>query len=131
METPSLKYLRVLCLGDSLTAGYTAMGEAHYPYAKILKSHLARLLPSTNIIIDVSGLSGNRVTGSDGQFLSRMEARCAKAAATGAPYDWVIVLGGTNDLGWFEDPEDIYSGLGKLWSPRHISSVCGYFIWCG
>ena len=28
-----------------------------------------------------------------------------------SPYDWIIILGGTNDLGWGQTPEAIYENL--------------------
>lgn len=30
-------------------------------------------------------------------------------------YDWIIVMGGTNDLGWGKKPDVIYEGLSE-WS---------------
>ncbi|KAL8842239.1 MAG: hypothetical protein Q9170_000645 [Blastenia crenularia] len=103
--------LRILCFGDSLTAGYSRYGYFHYPYAKQIREKLKEKLPGTEATVDVSGLSGDRVI--DGEFLIRMEEMCAKAKD--APYDWIIVLGGTNDLGWDEGANDIYDGLKKVW----------------
>lgn len=87
------------------------MGSANYPYADFLELYLARLFPSIRFMVDVSGLPGDRVVGSGSMFLSRMQNLCHKAVLEGKPYDWVIVLGGTNDLGWFAEPEVIYDGL--------------------
>lgn len=87
------------------------MGLAEYPYADTLELCLARLFPSKKVTIDVSGMPGDRVVGSGSRFLSRMQNRCQKAVSEGEPYDWVIVLGGTNDLGWSGDPKVIYDGL--------------------
>jgi lysophospholipase L1-like esterase len=114
MDAEPPKWLKILCFGDSLTAGYTMWGTEHYPYADILHVHLKRLLPSTNIVIDVAGLSGDQVVPPRGNFINRMESRIKKAAGAAVPYDWVIVLGGTNDLGWSREPEDIYHALSKL-----------------
>lgn len=80
------------------------------PYSEHLQGPLERLLPSTNVIIDVDGVPGDRVIAPPGQYLRRMNARCAKAVV--APYDWFIVMGGTNDLGWGSTPEEIYASLG-------------------
>ncbi len=110
MDTRHPETLRILCFGDSLTAGYTRYGLEHYPYSDFLKKTLRKFFPSTKITIDNSGLSGDRVKA--GRFLRRMEGKCAKAAAN--PYNWVIVLGGTNDLGWGEAPEAIYEALSML-----------------
>lgn len=114
MDLSPPQNLKILCFGNSLTAGYTAMGYAYYPYADVLELSLARLFPSTKLIIKTSGLPGDRVVGSGGMFLSRMRNMCEKAISEGAPYDWVIVLGGTNDLGWFGEPKVIYDGLSRF-----------------
>ena len=110
MATKPPETLRILCFGDSLTAGYTRYGLEHFPYSDYLENTLRKFLPSTKIIIDTDGLSGDCVNG--GRFLRRMEGKCAKAGAN--PYDWVIILGGTNDLGGGDAPEDIYEALSML-----------------
>ena len=104
---PSPKSLRILCFGDSLTAGYSKFGYFHYPYAKQIREKLKEGLPSTDATVDVAGLSGDQVI--VGQYLRRMKGVCAKAED--APYDWIIVLGGTNDLAWSERADSIYEGL--------------------
>lgn len=114
MNVTPEKTLKILCFGNSLTGGYTMMGLASWPYADFLEIYLARLFPSIKLMIDVSGLPGDRVVGSGSQFLNRMQNRCNKAVSEGRPYDWVIVLGGTNDLGWFAEPKVIYDGLRRF-----------------
>lgn len=79
-----------------------------YPYADHLRAPIAKILPDTNVIIDVAGVPGDRVM-APGQYIRRIEAKCAKAAA--APYEWIIIMGGTNDLGWGRAPKDIYEAL--------------------
>ncbi|KAI4090453.1 MAG: hypothetical protein LQ344_004759 [Seirophora lacunosa] len=102
-----LKSLRILCFGDSLTAGFSGYGYFHYPYATHIRKKLKEELPDTDAVVDVSGLSGDRVIA--GQFLERIKAVSEKAKHT--PYDWIIILGGTNDLGWSERPDNIYESL--------------------
>lgn len=102
------KSLRILCFGDSLTAGYTSHGWEFYPYADHLRAGLQRLLSTSGIDVDVDGFSGDQVRGS---YLPRIKRKCAN---TETPYDWIIVMGGTNDLGWGQSPETIYEGLRKL-----------------
>ena len=97
--------LRILCFGDSLTAGYTNWGLSHFPYGEALNERLRDKLPSTHVIVDTNGFSGDQVRG---QFLKRMERACETKAT---PYDWIIVLGGTNDLGWGQKPPAIYENL--------------------
>ncbi|KAI4123789.1 MAG: hypothetical protein LQ338_005093 [Usnochroma carphineum] len=106
-----LKSLRILCFGDSLTAGYSGYGYFHYPYAAQIRKKLKDEMPDTEATVDVSGLSGDRVIA--GQFLRRIKGMCEKAKD--APYDWVIVLGGTNDMAWSERPDKIYEALKNVW----------------
>ena len=108
------KSLRILCFGDSLTAGYTMCGYEHYPYADHLRAGLEHMLSSSHVDVEVAGLSGDQVRG---QYLNRIRAKCP--ITKGRRYDWVIVMGGTNDLGWGQHPEAIYEGLSK--SLRHRS----------
>ena len=104
--------LRILAFGDSLTAGYTLCGLIHHPYARELKNTLQKYLPTTQIVVDVDGISGDLVS-PPGRFLDRIRVRCAE---TGMPkYDWVVVLGGTNDLGYGSFTiEEIYGGLKQV-----------------
>ncbi|KAI4213857.1 MAG: hypothetical protein LQ351_003552 [Letrouitia transgressa] len=105
------KTLRILCFGDSLTAGYSDYGYSHYPYAKRLQVPLENFLPLTKISITVAGLSGDRVIA--GQYLQRIQHQCI--APEEKSYDWIVVLGGTNDLGWGEEPHQVYEGLKRVW----------------
>ncbi|KAI1504629.1 GDSL-like Lipase/Acylhydrolase [Biscogniauxia marginata] len=56
----------------------------------------------------VEGLPGDLVT--RGKFTERMEERWAEQS-----YDWTIVLGGTNDLGWGVPEDQIIEGLKRAW----------------
>lgn len=111
MPSIAPKKLRILCFGNSLTAGYCAWGTEHFPYADHLPPPLQKLWPDTSIEIDVAALSGDRVVG--GQYLRRLESRLDRAGASQNPYDWVIMMGGTNDLGWGCVADSLYEGLSK------------------
>ncbi len=106
------KSLRILCFGDSLTAGYTSYGWEFHPYADHLRVGLQHMLSTSDIEIEVAGLSGDQVQGS---YLPRIKAKCANAETR---FDWVIIMGGTNDLGWGQSPEKIYEGLSKFSLPH-------------
>ena len=85
--------MRVLCFGDSLTEGYTLQesGEFH-PYStafrKLLEEHC-----KVPVVVDTAGVSGESVIPS---MTLRLDDLLNEASE---PYDWVIILGGTNDLG--------------------------------
>lgn len=82
--------LRILAIGDSLTEGYHKSGYEFHPYAK----HLTDLLDSAKISVQIKekGISGERV-------VPQMLKRFRRILETEESYDWVIILGGTNDVG--------------------------------
>ena len=85
---------RFLCFGDSLTEGYTFQesGEFH-PYSIALTKLLQDHCQATSVGVDTAGVSGERVVPS---MTSRLDRLLNEASD---PYDWVLILGGTNDLG--------------------------------
>jgi lysophospholipase L1-like esterase len=91
--------LRILAIGDSLTAGRYNRGRAHHPYA----IHLTELFKSANILvkIDQQGVGGERV-------VPAMTKRLRSLLNKNVSYDWIIILGGTNDLGSGRSPEKIF-----------------------
>ncbi|PMD13280.1 SGNH hydrolase [Hyaloscypha hepaticicola] len=110
----SKKPLRILCFGDSLTEGYTQHGMDFTPYSDTLLDKLrANLSLSTryNISIDTDGMSGDQVTGG---FLVRMKKRYEYQLTKNLPYNWVIFLGGTNDIGWGKPTEQIHSTIKEV-----------------
>lgn len=84
----------------------------NYPYADALQTGLQHMLSTPDVHIDVDGRAGDQVRGT---YLNRLELKLEAAAKT--PYDWIIVMGGTNDLGWGQQPHDIYENLSK-WFPK-------------
>ena len=98
---------RVLCYGDSLTAGYKEMGLSFHPYAWRLKALLGAghevehvgLCGWTTLqmqgALDASG--SEDVCGKN--WGPGLRARLQDAARRGEPFDVVCILAGTNDLG--------------------------------
>lgn len=102
--------LRVLCFGDSLTSGYHAWGTSSHPYSHRLAARLREAFPDLEKIHVVpNGVPGDRVMNQG--FLDRLE----KAVERGI-YDWVLILGGTNDLGSCAQAEDTASALYEVWN---------------
>ena len=102
--------LRILCFGDSLTAGYHSWGTEYSPYAIRLKQRLEQRFPSREFQIVVDGLPGDAVI--DGQYLLRLESRLTNSNS----FDWIIMMGGTNDIGWGRSCEAIYEALQEIWT---------------
>ena len=97
--------VRVLCFGDSLTEGYTFQesGEFH-PYSIALRRHLQDH-GHGSAEVDTAGVSGECVVPSMPCRLDRILNEAAQ------PYDWVIILGGTNDIGSGLRAEDLLPSL--------------------
>ncbi|KAF7134137.1 hypothetical protein CNMCM5793_005816 [Aspergillus hiratsukae] len=104
------KELSILCFGNSLTAGYYHFGCDYHPYALTLKDKLQAAFPKITLTIDVDGLPGDLAISPPGKFLSRIKAKFDQSN-----YDWVIVLGGTNDLGRRYPTSKIYPALQEVW----------------
>lgn len=66
--------VKILCFGDSLTEGYSQWVMSMTPYADTMEERLQATWPSAKIIVDVDGMSGDRVAG--GFFLPRIRTMC-------------------------------------------------------
>jgi hypothetical protein len=66
--------LRVLCFGDSLTAGYASMGCVYHPYRLKLEQMLEMAFPDMEIQTVDDGRPGDTVKFG---FLKRMQSNCA------------------------------------------------------
>ncbi|KAG0014228.1 hypothetical protein BGZ81_000584 [Podila clonocystis] len=76
--------MKVLCIGDSLTAGYIDYDQEHAPYTDYLNRLLGHSVTITN-------------AGVDGETVLEIEQRLGLLLQH--HYDVVVLLGGTNDLG--------------------------------
>lgn len=102
--------LKVLAFGASLVEGYTNFGRDFHPFGITLRTKLSSVLSDLGITVDINGQSGDRVLARiGGTYLQRLQSACKPH------YDLVIILGGTNDLGWLiSNPDcatDIFQGL--------------------
>ncbi len=102
----------VVALGDSLTAGHVA-GEGWYPTYAPYTSTLEERMGSAVSFLN-GGVDGDLVGG----MLSRLERDVLRHRPT-----LVVVLGGTNDLGWGRSPERIAQDLATLWDRLRWNEV--------
>ncbi|PRP89517.1 hypothetical protein PROFUN_00781 [Planoprotostelium fungivorum] len=92
---------RILALGDSLTEGYYRFGTQFHPYT----DRLHKLLEPKGIFeIHNAGVSGETTD----RMLERLRGLLKPKSSPW--YDLVVILGGTNDLG-FRSAEDIFKNI--------------------
>lgn len=97
---------RVVCFGDSLTAGFQSPspenpGGEDTPYGRYLQEWLG---PSVEVCI--SGICGELT----GEMAMRF-----RRDVLGLRPAYVVILGGTNDLAWNADPGQIMRNLIKMY----------------
>ncbi|KAG8528896.1 uncharacterized protein KY384_006585 [Bacidia gigantensis] len=78
-----------------------------------MQTELAHLLHSTpsKIQVLIDGLPGDQVNVA---YMRRMKENLALAKKK--PYDWIVIMGGTNDLGWGQQADVIFDNLKSIWS---------------
>ncbi len=96
----------IICFGDSLTAGFQSPTPDHphvreAPYGTFLQEMMG-----TTARVSISGVCGE-VTG-------EMVMRFRQDVLPHTP-SYVVILGGTNDLGWMADPADTMRNLLKMY----------------
>ena len=104
----------ILCFGDSLTAGYQTPSPAHphaeeTPYGRVLQERLGEQ-------------AGVEINGICGEVTGEMVLRFRADVLDRRP-QMVIILGGTNDLGWNADPTEIMRNLTKMYELARASSI--------
>ena len=100
--------IRILAFGNSLTEGWCEFGTRFHPYALKLQNLMESECKTESIDIVNKGVSG--------ETTDEMNARLPEVLDEGGPFDIVIILGGTNDLGMRldEDGEPLFSRLRSL-----------------
>ncbi|TAJ07085.1 MAG: hypothetical protein EPO61_13995 [Nitrospirae bacterium] len=96
----------IMCFGDSLTAGYQSPTMAcpqllETPYGRFLQD---RLRGRAKVV--VSGLCGETT----GDMVTRFQRDVQLHRPA-----WVVILGGTNDLGWNAAPLEIMDNLAHMY----------------
>jgi len=106
-----LEDLRIVALGDSLTVGYLSPSDGlewppYQPYTRFLeemiRDAIAKTRKSVRLQVINKGLNGDLTEG----MLSRIDRDVLQLS----PSD-IIILGGTNDIGWGIPVTEIYSNL--------------------
>jgi len=113
----------ILCFGDSLTAGYAKHGRVYYPYS----TYLTKILSKQNAtikLIENSGISGDLAI----RMPERLEGKLQRGKKVGKPFDVLVILCGTNDIGQLVAEEDVAESYAKL---HDIAAKHGilYQIW--
>jgi len=109
-----LKPMKIVALGDSLTVGegefdlYDSVGPSSYPeyLEMVAQEHLRGLKSSVKVNVLNRGISGDLTSG----MLERFSKDVVDEKA-----DYVIILGGTNDIGWGFDPVMIVHNLTTMY----------------
>jgi lysophospholipase L1-like esterase len=96
----------IVCFGDSLTAGFQSPTADNpqgieTPYGRFLQE-----LIGPSVRVSVSGICG--------ELTGEMAMRFRSAVLIHQP-TYVVILGGTNDLGWNAAPADIFRNLLKMY----------------
>jgi lysophospholipase L1-like esterase len=104
----------IICFGDSLTAGYQSPSPDNpagkeTPYGEFLQTWLG---PSVRVL--VSGICG--------ELTGEMTMRFRQDVLRHQPRH-VIILGGTNDLGWGAHPAEIMRNLLKMYEASRAEGV--------
>ena len=98
--------IRLICFGDSLTAGFQSPTRDNpqglsTPYGEWVQERL--------------GAAGQvRISGICGELTGEMTMRFRQDVLAHQPH-YVVILGGTNDLGWDGSPSEIMRNLVKMY----------------
>lgn len=110
--------MNILCFGDSLTAGYHNHGKAFAPYG----NHLRQLMMYSSrvpVSVKIKGIVGEMTH-------KQMVGRLPEILGNNTAFDWVIILGGTNDILHvknFADDQEFLGQLESVWQPRITKDI--------
>lgn len=124
--TNSGRKIRIYCYGDSLTAGFLSYADFH-PYSFKLLELLSADFPNHTFKITQGGIPGETTYQMKNRLIHSLQYfRDIK----GKKFDFVIILGGTNDLGTASE-EEIFNNLKymyKLCANEYAAKVVGVTI---
>ena len=110
---PAPSLVRVVALGDSLTVGFQSFGlfgntETSTPYTDFLVGHVRRDFSPSSLSVEIIN------KGVVGELSEQMLARFDLDVIRLSPRV-VIILGGSNDLGWGLTPQEVFSNLREMY----------------
>lgn len=128
-DSNSSRTHRILCYGDSLTAGFYNNGTRFSPYGKALEGALSSF--GIDCEVCINGLSGHRadqmVEELDSDTCRDVCGKFGKGLAhildNDGPYDLVILMAGTNDFTPDTDLRSIQASVCKLHNACHSRGV--------
>lgn len=127
----ALQY-RVVCYGDSLTAGFFNGGRQYEPYGKQLASSLSAALGGAAVEVIVCGQSGHTaeqmVSNLDAAEVEDIGRRLSKGLRRALSeqtkdIDLAVIMAGTNDLGHDHKVQGILEDVGRLHAACHALGV--------
>ena len=101
-----------------MTAGYHNHGKAFAPYGNHLKQ-LISLSNRTPVSMKIKGIVGEMTH-------KQMVSRLPEILGNNTAFDWVFILGGTNDILHvknFADDQEFLSQLESVWQPRITKDI--------
>lgn len=119
---------RVLCYGDSLTAGFCSGGAIFEPYGRSLAEALgAAGVPNEVLVCGHSGgLASDFVAKKDSTLVDVVGSTgkgLGRILSEDGPFDLVIIMAGTNDLGRNAPPKDVLRSIRALHKECHKRGV--------
>jgi len=127
MATTSTVTRYWMTFGDSLTEGYYSYGRKFHPYSTKLQQLLENNFKSSKWQVLPSGLSGE----STEEMIERLPGEIETQISHGIQFEYIIILGGTNDLGNTRmKPEESFNNLMSLHtiSAKYKSKTCAIAI---
>jgi len=120
----------VLCYGDSLTAGFCAGGRVFEPYGQALAEALAAA-SGRACEVSVCGHTGHQasemVANLDSERVEDIARRCGKGLRRlldeEPALDLVIVMAGTNDIGYERFPREVFADVRQLHAACHARGI--------
>lgn len=104
----------IICFGDSLTVGFQSATQENPTGQETPYGHFLQEWLGSSVEIRVSGMCG--------ELTGEMAMRFRRDVLQHRP-SHVVMLGGTNDLGWNAEPADIMRNLVKMYELARASQI--------